>query len=101
MWSIAISFIAQKALPWIWHQIARAWGVFLVGAVIAIILLRFHAFKLDLYNQGYKKGYSQALTDHPTNTVSSGGTVNYFGDKSGWIDFKMFRIIRVIFVPAK
>lgn len=101
MWATVAGFVIQKALPWVWHQIARAWGVFLVGAVIVIIAMRFHAFKLDLYNQGYKKGYSQALTDHPSNSVSSGGVVNYFGDKSGFADVRFWRILRIVLFPDK
>ena len=99
--AIVGKWLLSKALPWIWHQVSRAWGVFLVGAIVAIILLRFHAFKLSLYEEGYKAGYKQCGIDHPTNTVSSGGTVNYYGDKSGWVDVKFLRIIRIVVVPAK
>jgi len=101
MWAIAWSFVTSKAIPWILHQIARAWGVFLVGTVIIILLMKFHAFKLDLYNDGYKAGYKQCGIDHPTNTVSSGGVVNYFADKSGVLDLKIWRILRIVIVPAK
>ena len=60
----------------VWHAVCRFWSVFLVGAVILIIAMQFHAFKLTQYNIGYKVGYSQAMTDHPAITVNSGGTVN-------------------------
>jgi len=71
-------WLLQKALPWIWHQVSRAWGVFLVGAVIVIILMRWGAFKNTLYEKGYHAGYNQALTDHPATTVQAGGTSNTF-----------------------
>jgi hypothetical protein len=83
-------WLLSKCLPWIGHQIARAWGVFLVGAVVIILAMRFHAFKLDLYNEGYKKGYSQALTDHPQ--YGNVGTVNNMqGDMFKYIgvDFEL------------
>jgi hypothetical protein len=63
----------------VWHAIRRFWSVFLVGLVIVVILMKFNAFKLNLYNEGYKKGYSQALTDHPT--YGSVGTINNLLEK--------------------
>jgi hypothetical protein len=91
--------VSTKSVSLDIHQISRAWGVFLVGAVIVIILMKFNAFKLDLYNEGYKAGYKQCSIDNPTNVVSGGGIVNYFEDKSGWVDWKFLRIFRVILVP--
>ncbi len=68
-------WIAQKAFPWIIHQISRAWGVFLVGAVIIIILMRWGVFKNTIYEKGYKAGYTQAIKDHPQYIVQSGANV--------------------------
>jgi hypothetical protein len=96
-----IAWIVQKAFPWMVHQISRTWGVFLVGAIIVIILMRWGVFKNTLYEKGYKAGYTQAIKDHPSNTVSGSGTVNYYEDKSGWVDWKFLRIFRVILVPDK
>jgi hypothetical protein len=70
----------------LWHAVCRFWSVFLVGAIILVIVLAFNGWKLKQYDLGYHNGYSQALTDHPTYVVGSGGTVNnnvlnykYFG----------------------
>jgi hypothetical protein len=99
-WLLTVGgFLLKKTLPWIWHQISRAWGVFLVGSIIAIALLRFHAFKSNIYELGYKAGYRQCGIDHPTNSVSAGGIINYYSDKSGWVDLKMLKLFRIVIIP--
>lgn len=70
----------------IWHAVCRFWSVFLVAAVIGLILMRFHMIKLDQYNIGYKKGYSQALLDHPAVTMGPGGTVINYDVKTSGIE---------------
>lgn len=81
MWTWLLPLLGTVG-KWIWHSICRFWSVFLVGAVILIIVMRFHSFKNDIYDSGYKKGYSQALTEHPTTTVQAGGTsITNIGDK--------------------
>ena len=102
-WTTMISWVLGKAWPFLWDRLKHL-GVYIAILLVAgMILMKFHAFKLTQYNLGYKAGYSQALTDHPTNTVQSGGSVTYnsYNDKSGFLDLRFWRIIRVIFVPAK
>lgn len=72
----------------LWHAVLRFWSVFLVAAIIAIILLRFHNFKSDIYNLGYKKGYTQCGIDHPT-YGSVGTVVNNSNGNYKYIGFKV------------
>lgn len=80
-----ISILSKFGLPILkgmGHAIARFWSVFMVGLVVLTILMKFHAIKLDQYNIGYKKGYSQALTDHPQNV---GTLINNQGKVFRWL----------------
>ena len=60
---------------WVWHSVCRFWSVFLIGAVIVIILMQFHQFKLVQFDSGFKAGYSQCMKDHPT-TQNIGTQIN-------------------------
>jgi hypothetical protein len=88
-WLLPILGVAGK---WIWHQICRFWGVFLVGAVIVIIGLTWFHWKDNYGNARYHAGYSQALTDHPSYTIESGGKVINLAEQFRYVgvEFKLF-----------
>ncbi len=73
--TILWGFVAKCVLPWIWHAIRRFGSWFFIAALVIIIGMKFFGWKNNIYQTGYKVGYSQALTDHPTYVVNSGGVV--------------------------
>jgi len=70
IWGLLVS----KFLPWLIHQIARFWGVFLVGMIALTIVMGYKNFTKGFYDRGYKAGYTQAMRDHPT--YGNVGTIN-------------------------
>jgi hypothetical protein len=90
-WLLPILVTAGK---WILHQVARFWGVFLVGSVILVIGLTWFHWKDAYGNARYHAGYSQALTDHPSYTIQSGGKVINLGETFHYagFEFKLFFI---------
>jgi hypothetical protein len=75
-----IAFLAQKALPWFLHQLARFWGVLVVALVIGIVLIGYKNFTTKIYERGYKAGYAQAIKDNPTHQYGSGTNVTNITD---------------------
>ena len=73
-------WIASKMLPWLLHQLARFWGVFLIGLVIGIVWLGYKSFTTKIYEKGYKAGYTQAIKDNPTHQYGSGTNVTNIAD---------------------
>jgi hypothetical protein len=58
--------IIKAVLDFLVHSLQRFWSVFLIGAVILAIGLWVRGYKANIYNNGYKTGYSQCMKDHPT-----------------------------------
>ena len=75
MWAWLLP-ILLRLVAWLFKALSRFWSVFLVGAVIALVLLRFNVWKDTYGNLRYHAGYSQALTDHPSIVIQSGGVMN-------------------------
>ena len=84
MWT-SLAPIVWKVLDWVWHQVRRAWGVFLIAAIVFAIWSKYTGFKFKQYEIGYKAGYSQAIHDHPPITAQAGSTVNLNQDPKGLI----------------
>jgi hypothetical protein len=67
----------------VWHNLKRFTGIFLIGAVFLLVYTKYTGFKFRQYEIGYKAGYSQAVKDHPSVTVQSGGVANLNQDPKG------------------
>ena len=75
-------------IGWISHNLSRTIGVIVVSAfLIGIPILGYKNFILKHYNEGYKKGYSQAMTDHP----QSVGTM-YMNGKESFFILKIWKL---------
>jgi hypothetical protein len=65
----------------------KHWSIYILLTVVLIggpYLLYRHG-----HNVGYKAGYTQAIKDHPSYTVSSGGIVNnFYADAWNWFGFR-------------
>ncbi|MFA5727342.1 MAG: hypothetical protein WC886_06855 [Saccharofermentanaceae bacterium] len=101
MWATIVAWVLGKAWPWILKALQRFWSVLVIGLIIIACWLWWRGYIAKIRNLSCKQCISEYTATHPTNTVSGGGVVNYYGDKGGWLDFKIFRIIRIVFVPAK
>ena len=71
-------------VAWLQHNVVRFVGVVLIGVMIigTPISIYYH-----IYNKGYKKGYAQAMTDHPQNV----GVMNV-GDKESFFILKIWKL---------
>lgn len=65
--------IATMLLNWLTHSGARFFSV--VAIALIVIGGPFLIYRTGA-NSGYKKGYSQALTDHPQQIYTAPATVN-------------------------
>ncbi len=66
MFTSILTWLISKALPFIWARFKHLAVYIAILLIIGMVAMKFNAFKLDLYNTGYKAGYKQSGIDHPT-----------------------------------
>ena len=66
MFAPIIAWFVGKAVPWVLHQISRAWGVFLVGAIALAIFLWVNGGIAKIKAKECKACIAEYTTTHPT-----------------------------------
>jgi hypothetical protein len=82
-------------IPLVW-RFFKHWGIYILITLVLVggpYLLYRHG-----YNVGYKTGYTQAVKDHPSYNVGSGGVVNNYNAE----DYKVIGVrLKLLFLNFK